>query len=129
MESSAFYFHIEPESLRLGVGIYKFTRPQLDEYRNSVVRPEFGRQLAKIYNKISGKGYEFGGKNYKRIPKDFDPGHENAQFLLYDGMHAGKKFSIPDEFYSEKLLDFCLKPYEDLLPAQRWLTELTLRAA
>ncbi len=129
MESSGFYFHLEPDSLALGVGLYKFTRPQLEEYRNSVVHPEFGSQLVRAYDEISGKGYKFGGKNYKRIPGDFDPGHENAQFLLYDGMHAGRNFSIPDEFYSGELLDFCLGPYKDMLPIQRWLAGLTQRAA
>jgi len=127
MESSGFHFHLEMDSLNLGVGLYKFTRPQLEEYRNSVVHPEFGKQLVKAYDEVSKKGYKFGGKNYKRIPGDYDPGHENAQFLLYDGMYAGKKYSIPDEFYSEKLLDFCLEPYRDMLPAQRWLSELAQR--
>ncbi len=111
----------------LGAGIYKFNKQMLDEYRDSVVHPEFGKQLAKIYNEISGKGYNFGGKHYKRVPRDFDPDHENAEFLLYDGMHVGKKFNIPEEFYSEKLLDFCLEPYKDLLPVERWLAELTQR--
>ena len=99
----------------------------MEEYRNSVVDPEFGKQLLRAYNEVSGKGYKFGGKNYKRIPGEFDPGHENAQFLLYDGMHAGRGFNIPDEFYSEKLLDFCIGPYRDMMPAQRWLSELTQR--
>ena len=128
MECSGFYFHLETDLLMLGGGIHKFTRPQLEEYRNSVVHPGLGKQMVDAYNEVSGKGYDFGGKNYKRIPGDFDPGHENAQFLLYDGMHFGKKYSIPDELYSEKLLDFCLEPYRDMLPAQRWLAELVQRA-
>ena len=127
MESASFYFHVKSESLMLGAGIYKFNKQLLDKYRDSVVHPEFGKQLAKIYNEISGKGYNFGGKHYKRVPRDFDPDHENAEFLLYDGMYVGKKFNIPEEFYSEKLLDFCLEAYKDLLPVERWLAELTQR--
>ena len=129
MESSGFYFHLDADVMKLGGGIYKFTRPQLEEYRNSVVHPELGKQLIKAYDEVSGKGYNFGGKNYKRIPGDFDPGHENAQFLLYDGIHFGKEFGIPDELYSEKLLDFCLEPFREMLPAQMWLAELVQRAA
>jgi len=128
MESSVFYFHLEPPRISLGVGIYKFTRPQLEEYRNSVVHPKYGKQLSGIYKKVSGKGYEFGGKKYKKIPVGFDSEHPNADFLLYDGTHVGKDFEIPEEFYSERFTDFCYKPFKDMLPVQQWLSELTKRA-
>ena len=35
MECSVFYFHLEADYIMLGAGIYKFTKPQLVEYRNS----------------------------------------------------------------------------------------------
>ena len=127
MESSVFYFHLKPPRILLGVGIYKFTKPQLEEYRNSVVHPRYGKQFREIYEEVSGKGYEFDGKNYKKNPRGFDAEHENADFLLYDGLHVGKDFNIPKEFYSEKLIDFCFKPFKEMLPVWQWLSELTKR--
>lgn len=128
MESSVFYFHLEPPRILLGVGIYKFTKPQLEEYRNSVIHPRYGKQLTEICKEVSAKGYKFDGKNYKKIPRGFDAENKNAEFLLYDGIHVGKNFDIPDEFYSEKFIDFCFKPYKDMLPVQEWLSELAKRA-
>jgi uncharacterized protein (TIGR02453 family) len=128
MESSVFYFHLKPPRILLGVGIYKFTKPQLEEYRNSVGHPRYGKQFREIYEEVSGKGYEFDGKNYKKTPRGFDAEHENADFLLYDGLHVGKDFDIPEEFYSEKLIDFCFKPFKEMLPVWQWLSELTKRA-
>jgi uncharacterized protein (TIGR02453 family) len=127
MESSVFYFHLEPDRIMLGTGIYKFTRPQLEEYRNSVVNSRYGKELGKVYKELTGKGYDFGGKNYKKTPRGFDGDHENADLLLYDGVHVGKDFNIPDEFYSKDFLEFCFKPFKEMLPIQKWLSELTKR--
>ena len=127
MESSVFYFHLEPDRIMLGTGIYKFTRPQLEEYRNSVVHSRYGKELSKIYGELTGKGFDFGGKNYKKIPRNFDGEHENADLLLYDGMHAGKDFNIPDEFFSKDFIGFCFKIFEEMLPVQKWLSQLTKR--
>jgi uncharacterized protein (TIGR02453 family) len=127
MESSVYYFHLEPDRIMLGAGIYKFTREQLEEYRNSAVHNRFGKELAGLYKDLSGKGYDFGGKNYKKVPRGFDPGHENAHLLLYDGIHVGKDFKIPREFYSKDFIDFCFKPFSEMHPLQKWLFELTKR--
>lgn len=127
MESSVFYFHLESEKIILGTGIYKFTRPQLEEYRNSVVHTRYGKELKNIYKNLSGKGYDFGGKNYKKIPRGFDGNHENADFLLFDGIHVGKDYKIPEEFYSGDFIDFCFEPFKEMQSIQKWLSELTKR--
>jgi hypothetical protein len=111
----------------LGTGIYKFTKPQLEEYRNSVVHSRYGKELGKIYKELTGKGYDFGGKNYKKIPRGFDGDHENADLLLYNGVHVGKDFSIPNEFYSKDFIDFCFKSFKEMLSIQNWLSQLTKR--
>jgi len=128
MESSVFYFHLEHERVMLGAGIYRFTKPRLEEYRKSVVHPVYGKELGNIYKELSGKGYDFGGKKYKKIPSGFDGDHENAGLLLYEGLYASKDFNIPREFYSRDFLDFCFEPYKEMLPLQEWLSRLTERA-
>jgi uncharacterized protein (TIGR02453 family) len=128
MQSSVFYFHLESSSILLGAGIYKFTRPQLEEYRKSVMHPVYGEKLTDIFNSLTGKGYAFGEKNYKRIPKGYDAGHKNSEFLLYDGMHAGKSFGIPESFFSADFIDFCFESFREMLPVQKWLSDLTRRS-
>ena len=127
MESSVFYFHLEADHILLGAGIYKFTKPQLEEYRHSVVHHVHGKELAGICEDLTKKGYDLGGKNYKRTPRGFDGEHENADLLLYDGLHGGKELAIPREFYSRDLLDYCLEPYKEMLQLQKWLSRLIKR--
>ena len=48
MECPGFYFHVEPNMLMLGVGMYMFPKYLFDTYRNSVVHPKYGKELAEI---------------------------------------------------------------------------------
>jgi len=128
MECSGFYFHLEPPILLLGVGIYMFPKYLFDAYRNSVVHPKHGKELAGTIAKISReKGYQIGGKHYKRVPAGYDPSHPNAELLLYNGLHVGFETQIPDELYSKKLVTYCWKRFQALFPLHQWLVALTKR--
>ena len=127
MESSVFYFHLEDESIMLGAGIYMFNKPQLKEYRESVINERLGNELSAITEELKNKGYDFGGKNYKKVPSGYDSMHKNSELLLYNGFYAGKSFKIPEEFYSKDFIDFCFEPYSEMLPVQQWLTDLNGR--
>jgi uncharacterized protein (TIGR02453 family) len=128
MECPGFYFHLEPAILLLGVGLYMFPKSLFDTYRNSVVHPRQGKDLADIVAKIQRKkGYQIGGKHYKRVPAGFDPAHPNADLLLHNGIHVGVESSIPEEFYTKKLVDYCWKKFQPLLPLHSWLVAMILR--
>ena len=125
-ESSGYYLHLEPPNLMLGVGIHTFSKDLLQAYRDAVVDPVSGPALVKAIQEVSRKkGYNIGGKHYKRVPRGYDPDHENVELLLYNGLTAGKEEPIPDEFYSEALIDYCYQKYVDMYPIEQWLFELT----
>lgn len=127
MECPGFYFHLEADKLLLAGGIYRFPKRALDHYRRMVVDPEHGQRFAEIITKISKiKGCELGEKHFKRIPAGYDPSHPNAEFLLYNGLHAGITTGIPEEFYSEKLVGYCWKIFNALAPLHRWLVSIRL---
>jgi uncharacterized protein (TIGR02453 family) len=126
MESAGFYFHLEPPTMMLGAGFYMFTDRQLERFRKAVVDPKRGKQLTAIVKSISGlKGFELGGKHYKRVPGGYDPGHPNAELLLYKGLYIGTETTIPKEFYSAKLVDYCFEKYELSGPLYKWLVAIT----
>jgi len=128
MECPGFYFHLEPNVLMLGVGLYMFPKYLFDTYRNSVVHPKHGKDLAGIVAKIENKKeYRIGGKHYKRIPAGFDASHPRAELLLFNGFHAGIETSIPEEFYSNRLVGYCWKKFQPLLPLHSWLLSMTRR--
>jgi uncharacterized protein (TIGR02453 family) len=124
MESSVFYFHLEAGNITLGTGIYKFTKHQLEMYRNLVLNPIYGEELFNIIKNLSEKGYYFGGNNYKKVPKGYDTGYKNTELLLYDGLYVSKSLDIPEVFFSSEFVDFCYKYYKKMLPVQKWLSDL-----
>jgi uncharacterized protein (TIGR02453 family) len=129
MECSGFYFHLEPKVLMLGVGIYMFPKYLFDTFRNSVVHSKFGEDLADIVAKIEKKkGYQIGGKHFKRVPAGFDASHPHAELLLFNGLHAGVETSIPEELYSKKLVTYCWEKFQPLLPLHSWLVAMTRRS-
>ena len=135
MECSGFYFHLEPERLMLAAGIYMFEKPYLDEYRSSVVHPTHGPKLVEAIGKIQGdikgggKCALYPGERYKKVPRGFDPNHENADLLLNKGLIAYEEGGIPPEFFSRDLIDYASSRYEKMAPLHRWLTEMTERVS
>jgi uncharacterized protein (TIGR02453 family) len=122
MESSGFYFHLEPEKLMLGVGIYMFSKPMLKTYRDAVVHPDHGMRLLEAVESVTVTGeYQIGGKHYKRVPRGYDSDHKNAEFLKFNGLHAFIEGDIPEELYSTDLLDYCFETFREMVPIHQWL--------
>ena len=124
MESSGFYLHAENEAILIGVGIKMFPKPILNRYRHAVVDKKLGRALKKAVQKVSDQGYVVDGKYYKRIPRGYDADHSNAEFLLYNGLTARIEERVPDEFFSDAIIDYAYSHYRCMLPLHRWLKEL-----
>lgn len=128
MECPGFYFHLEPNFLMMGAGLYMFPKYLYDTYRNSVVHASYGKELADIKTDIERKkDYRIGGKHYKRVPAGFDASHPLAELLLFNGLHAGYETSIPEELYSDKLVSYCWKKFQPLFPLHAWLVAMTRR--
>ncbi len=119
MECSGFYFHLEPDGLMLGAGVYCFSKHLLLEYRKSILDERYSLELMDIIRDLNLKGYRIGGEYYKKISRGFDRNHSNSYFLLFDGLHVGMSLGMPDEVFSEKLLDYSYKFYKDMLPLHK----------
>lgn len=125
MESSGFYFHLEPPDLMLGGGMYIIPDNLLGRFRKAVVDRKSGAEIGKITRSILAiDGFSVDGQHYKRVPAGFDPAHPNAALLKHKGLYAGTEAKIPDEFYSARLVDYCFERFEPLAPLHRWLMRL-----
>jgi len=112
----------------LGVGMYIFPKEFLKEYRDSVVHPRYGQQLARAVQGALKKGdYELWGEFYKKVPRGYPADHKNAELLLFNGLWAGVSSKVPKEAYSPAFVDYCYKSFADLHPVHRWLYEMTRR--
>jgi uncharacterized protein (TIGR02453 family) len=124
MENPGFYVHFEEEYFLAGEGLYIFPKDTLPAYREAVVREETGGKLASILHDVGEKGYDVGGRHYRRTPRGYDPAHPRADLLLFKGLHAGRGGPIPDQFFGPELLSYCEGIFLDLLPLHRWLLKL-----
>ncbi|MBN2244330.1 MAG: DUF2461 domain-containing protein [Candidatus Aminicenantes bacterium] len=125
MECPGFYFQLAPSGVLLGGGIYVLSRQDLDKYRKAVVSPEFGPELKKAVDDIKRiPGYTLGGAHYKRIPAGYASEHPNAGLLLYSGLYAGIEEKIPEELFSEKILDYCVEKYKPMFSLHQWLVSI-----
>jgi uncharacterized protein (TIGR02453 family) len=127
MECSGFYFHLEPPTLMLAVGMHLLPKFLLAPYRQAVADPKLGPALARAVAKVRKAGYEVGGMKYKRVPRGFDPEHPRAELLKHDGLWAAYETDIPRELYTADLPSWCLPHYRAMLPLHQWLLELTVR--
>ena len=123
--SSGYYFHLEPTNIFLGTGIYKPDADMLKTFRNALIDDKKGAGFTRAKNKVMKYNkYSLGGKHYKRVPREYDPDHKNAEFLLYNGFYAYEEIAVPKILHSKKLVDFCFKRWNEMSPIHKWLMKI-----
>ncbi len=124
MECSGFYFHLSPPTFMLGVGLYMFPKHLLKKYREAAVHPEMGKKLTEAVEEVSSKGYDIGVEYYKKVPRGFKQDHENAGFLLFNGLTAHIETDIPGEFFTRDILDYSFQKFKEMDPIQKWVKQM-----
>jgi uncharacterized protein (TIGR02453 family) len=125
-ESPAFGFQLEATGMGLMVGIFKFPPAMLTAYRDAVVDEKAGGELKKVLDTIREAGqYEIGGAHYKRVPTGYDPKHERADLLRYDGLYAFSPRIQINETQSPALVDICYTHFRKMAPLYHWLVKNT----
>ncbi len=129
MQSSSFYMHFSAEELYVAVGVRWFEKPMLDAFRETIKDDIKRKELWEILTNIKslGKGYTHLEKGYKRYPRGFSADMEYAELSLYKGMATFK--TLPAEIITdgERLIDTLYEIYEDMLPLQQFMYEVSLK--
>ena len=129
MQSSSFYVHFSPQELYVAVGVRWFEKPMLDAFREYIKDDARREKLANILADIKAKdpGYTHLEKGYKRYPKGFSADMKHAELSLYKGMATYKLLNAHLIENGEKLIDTLYKIYEDMLPLQQLMYDVSLR--
>ncbi len=124
MESSGFYFHLDNKSFGAGAGIYSFPKELLSDYRKIVSDPGNGKELTGIVKKIlNDKNFSLGGKNFKRVPKGFDPNYPYADFLLHDGLYLWYESKNFKSLSNGKAVKTVFDVFKKMMPLHDWLVK------
>ena len=129
MQSSSFYLHFSPQELYVAVGVRWFEKPMLDAFREYIKDDARREKLANILADIKAKdpGYTHLEKGYKRYPKGFSADMKHADLSLYKGMATYKLLNAHLIENGDKLIDTLYKIYEDMLPLQQLMYDVSLR--
>ncbi len=126
LESRGFYFQIEPPTMMLAAGMYRFTPEQLAAYRAAVADPKGGPALKRAITRVAGNpGCAIGEPHYKRVPRGFEPDHPRAELLKHNGMYAYTEGRIPREFTKPSFVDYCFDRWKPMMPLHRWLDRVS----
>ncbi len=125
MQSSSFYLHFDPDTIFLAAGIRGFSPESLKLYRNYIKVEKHRISLIKILEVLEKKGYQRPEPKYKRLPSGFDKEMMYCELSLYASMYVYKEVRHPKAFFTTDLCDWAYDIYEDMLPLQQWVYEMT----
>ena len=125
-QSANFYTRATPEEYVIGAGIRRFDTALLSTYRDYILDLDNADTLHTILQECRRKGYYIIEPSYKRLPRGFPKTYPYPELALLNGMVVNKKFTPDETYFSSNLIHRCFHIYEELLPLQQWLYEMTL---
>lgn len=128
LQSSGFYMHFSPDELFVAVGVRWFEKPMLDAYREYIKDDKRRENLFDVLDKLSKNGYKIIEKGYKRFPRGFNADMSNVELSLYKGMATYTILEPNLITDGDKLISTLYDIYEKMLPLQKIMYEVSLRA-
>src|SRR5205814_8379196 len=120
------YFHVSPEDVWIGGGMYAPQTTQL-----VVVREHIGSNLRRFRSIVESPGFRkavgrLEGERLQRVPRGFPTDHEAAEYLKFRQFLAGCEF--PARFAtSPKFYSGVLSVFRRVAPFSRFLNEPLLK--
>ena len=121
-EGAGVYFHVAPDEVWIGGGMYSPQPAQLH-----AVREHIAEHVTRLRAIVDSQGFrrtvgQLDGERLKRVPRGFSKDHKAAEFLKYRQFLAGRElpgtFAANQKFYSTLLAVF-----RQLVPLARFLNE------
>ncbi len=124
-ESPAFGFQLDATGMGLMAGISKFPPAMLAAYRAAVVDDTAGAELENVLERVRRTStYEIAGEHYKRVPSGYDPNHERASLLRYDGLYVFSPHIPISDLFTPAIVDICYSHFQNMVPVQQWLMKM-----
>ena len=120
--SPMYFFRLHKDSLGLGAGVYEFNDNRaLENFRKQVADEDRGPRLERILKKFRQNGLWINETYYKRVPTGFEKDHPREELLRHKGLYAFIETPVPNQLFTQKAVEFCLKQYKALSPLYNWL--------
>jgi uncharacterized protein (TIGR02453 family) len=120
---SGFFARLTPEVLGVGAGCHGFHPERLPLFRQAVVDPGSGAELARIVQRLEAAGYQLGGAALKRPPAGFTGGGPAGRFLLHKALFVHHDEPADERIQTAAALSTCMRHWSALAALHRWLTD------
>jgi uncharacterized protein (TIGR02453 family) len=124
LDSSGFYFHVEPKYFFIGCGIYIFSDNMIKTYREALSDKTAGEQIAATVKKVKKSGYQIGGQHFKRLPKGFHADFLHADLLLHNGLYCYTESNNLSLLNQKNVMEYTFKHYKNMLLFHSWLADI-----
>lgn len=129
-EAPGFGLQITPEEVGLVAGIFTFSKPMLEAYRQAVLYEKAGSALEQAVEQVQKRGdYPLGGETYKRVPTGYDADHPRAHWLKFTGLYVYSPSISLKVAETPQLVDAVMEHYLNMAPIYEWLREALLMPA
>lgn len=121
-EGACLYFHVSPDDVWIGGGLYAPEAPDL-----YAVREHIARNLGRLTSIVKSPAFRrlvgpLEGERLQRVPRGFPADHEAAEYLRYRQFLAGRELP-PARAVSPRFYETVLKVFRQVAPLTRYLNE------
>ncbi len=125
-EAAGLYFHIAPDEVWIGGGVYAPPPPQLQSIRAHIAS-NFRRLRALVESPSFRRGVgAIQGERFLRVPRGFPRDHEAAEYLKFKQFFAGREFD-PSIVVGPKFYATLIGTFRRVVPIVRFLNEPLIR--
>ena len=120
---SGFFARLTPEFLGVGAGCHGLDPERLPRFRQAVVDPASGEELARIAQCLEAAGHQLGGAALKRPPAGFPADGPAGPFLLHKALFVHHDEPVDDRVHSTAILANCARHWQAMGPLHHWLID------
>jgi uncharacterized protein (TIGR02453 family) len=122
-ERPGLFMRLRPATVTLGAGMHRFEPPALAAYRAAVADESAGRALESALSDATGlRGVSVGGRQYKRVPREFGADHPRADLLRHGALYVSGDWKLPRSVSGPAFVGWAAERLERVAPVERWLS-------
>ncbi len=122
MEAPGFGLQITPQQVDVMAGIFGFSKPGLQAYREAVLDDRTGAALVAAAEAVRNAGdYTFGEESYKRVPSGYAVDHPRANWLKFSGLYAMSPAVSLETAATPAFVDALMEHFVNMAPIRQWL--------
>ena len=117
---SGLFLRVWPDGVVVGAGAHGFDKHQLAMFRDAVIDPTTGAELATSVSDLEAARHEIGGETYKRVPRGYAADGIAERLLRHSALYVHAELPVKAAT-STRLIETVLGHWRAFSGVHRWL--------